>query len=160
MHKRRPIQLPDYIPSLFEQLEDQISTHFRESDTVLTIDESRLMVLGFATDQVGAEIVRKKALQGLASLLGSDVLINVGYCLFPHEGETIEELLFMASKRKEASAAGPISRHIEEPVPAAVSREVQDGDLDSSRLNLCFSEARGTNFERLLTLDEEPSGAD
>lgn len=143
---------PD-IRSLLEPLEEQIDTQFRESDTILVIDESRLIVLGFATDQVGAEIVKKKALKGLANLLGSDVPITVGYCLFPHEGQTIEELLYTASKRKEAATAEPLSNHIMEPVTAAAAPDDRESTLESSHLKICFRGARGTILERLLSLD-------
>jgi HD-like signal output (HDOD) protein len=138
--------------SLLEPVEDQIETFFRDSDTVLTIDESSMLVLCFATDQIGAEIIKNKAEQALSFLMGSDATIMIGYGLFPQEGETIEELLSTASTPRETGKS-PLTERTCEPVSATASHNKLDTVPDTSCLQLCFNTAHGSAFKRLLELD-------
>ena len=48
------------LPSLLGGIETDLEDYLRESDTVISLDEKRVAVLGFCTDKVGADILRKK----------------------------------------------------------------------------------------------------
>ncbi|MEQ8151958.1 MAG: hypothetical protein ABRQ32_03560, partial [Smithellaceae bacterium] len=49
------------LPSMMGAFEDQLIDSFRESDTVISIDDSRVLLLGFATDKTGAGMLQDKA---------------------------------------------------------------------------------------------------
>ena len=48
------------LPSMMGPFRDALEGHFRESDTVIGIDDSRLIILGFSTDKEGVKHLESK----------------------------------------------------------------------------------------------------
>ncbi len=140
------------LPSMMGPFQESFAQHFRESDTVIAIDDSRIIILGFSTNGKGAERLRDKTNRVLGELLGDDILISTGYSLFPQEARSLAELIHLAEmKRKDGE--GPaipdaqISGSPKEPAVQVASM--------SKALERCFTKARGKIFKRLLSMDPQ-----
>ena len=147
---------PANLPSMMGPFEDQIAKHFRESDTVIGIDDVRILILGFATDKLGVMPLEGKARRIMKHLLGEDIHITIGYSVFPDEGQAFPKLIYLAGlpRRNEDNFSLP---HISE------KELLQPSALDSTNtekvgvtpLQLCFTRARGRIFKRLLNMDPQ-----
>ena len=62
---------------------------FRESDTVIGIDDDRFIMLGFSTNDGGTECLREKVIQSVKGLLEEQVCVSCGTALFPREGQSL-----------------------------------------------------------------------
>jgi putative nucleotidyltransferase with HDIG domain len=143
-------------PSMLGSLEDHLSEIYRESDTVIGIDDHRFIVLGFATDKHGVVPMQHKAIRGVKKILGEDVIVTCGYSIFPEEGQTLAKLLYLATlpRDTEGSYLPP-----EDPQPstslvhASMPAPYIDGQW--TPLQLCFIRGRGRIFNRLLSMDPQ-----
>lgn len=144
------------IPSLLGPAETEFAEHFRESDTVVGVDDHRALVLGFATGKEGVEPLERKIRQSLRNVLDTDIVVSMGWALFPEEGRSISELVHLAEKKRQE--AGP---EVSQPkpnrclpessgAPAILTRESPENPLQ-----ICFTKARGKIFKRLLEMDPE-----
>lgn len=143
------------LPSMMGPFEKKLAEHFRESDTVVGIDDARIIILGFSTDRQGVVHLKNKTDRVLKELLGEEILISMGYALFPEEGRSLSELIHLAEvKRIEKGHDGLSDTRI------ASSRDdlaphVSAGEERPSPLQLCFTKGRGKIFKRLLDMDPE-----
>jgi HD-like signal output (HDOD) protein len=144
------------LPSMMGPFEKELAEHFRLSDTVVGIDDSRIIILGFSTGREGSETLQNKINRVLKELLGQDVLITVGFSLFPGEARSLPGLIYLAEVNRKKGDDGE-SRDTEiafspQPSTAFVSAR------DEARLNplqLCFTQARGKVLKRLLDMDPQ-----
>ena len=146
-------------PSMTGPFRDKIEAHFRESDTVIGVDDARIIVMGFSTDKHGVQYLDKKARRIFEDLLGDDVYISTGYALFPQEGRNLSKLIQLAEQQRKQNAkeelpevATPESDDTDHTATATI--EVEDENRQESTQR-CFSEARGKIFRRLVNLDPE-----
>jgi HD-like signal output (HDOD) protein len=147
------------LPSMMGPFREKIETHFRESDTVIGVDDSRIIVLGFSTDKQGVQHLAKKARRVFGELLGDDIHVSTGYSLFPQEGRNLSKLIQLAERQRKQSAKKELPKVAaltpDDTVQTATAIiEVEDENKRES-LQRCFSEARGKIFQRLLDLDPE-----
>lgn len=148
------------LPSMMGPFREKIEAQFRESDTVLGVDDSRLIVMGFSTDKEGVHHLDNKTHRVVEELLGNDILVSTGFSLFPQEGRNLSKLIQLAEQQRkkgnegEAVAEPALTAPAEPQDTATAIIEVEGGDTEES-LQRCFSEARGKIFQRLLHLDPE-----
>jgi putative nucleotidyltransferase with HDIG domain len=143
------------LPSMMGAFEDQLADFFRESDTVIGIDDFRILVLGFATDRVGVRLLQGKAHRIVKKLLGDEVVVHTGYSIYPEDAQNLEKLIYLASlPGKDTINDGlPITSNqqfINAPPPNLLKEK--DGPTP---LQLCFTKARGKIFKRLLNMDSQ-----
>ncbi|MBW2108856.1 MAG: HDOD domain-containing protein [Deltaproteobacteria bacterium] len=143
------------LPSMMGPLKEKISECFRESDTVIGVDDTRLIVLGFSTDKEGVTHLESKTNRMLADLLGDDLVVTTGYALFPSEGRNVGRLIQIAEEKRKKQDKNPDG---ETPSPAehtATAIIEVEADGDKAAFERCFVEARGKVLRRLAALDPE-----
>ena len=144
----------NHFPSLLGPFEDQIITFFRESDTVIGIDDRRMIILGFATDRQGVIPLQSKTRRVMKQLLGNDVAMDFGYSIFPEDGQTIAKLMYLSGTPRKERECHDL------PDTLNTMQKTQIGiDLEACRsieltpIQLCLTKARGRIFKRLLSMD-------
>ncbi len=144
------------LPSMMGPFEKKLAEHFRESDTVVGIDDSRIIILGFSTDSQGAVHLKNKTDRVLKELLGEEILISMGYALFPEEGRSLSELLRLAEGKRIGKGSGGISDTQIASSPDEPRSHVSTRNEERpTPLQLCFTKGRGKIFKRLLDMDPE-----
>ncbi|MEQ8213342.1 MAG: HDOD domain-containing protein [Smithellaceae bacterium] len=143
------------LPSMMGAFEDQLIDSFRESDTVISIDDSRVLLLGFATDKAGAGMLQDKACRIVKKLLGEEVVVKTGYSMFPEDAQSLEKLLYLASRPGQDAVKSGVAKARERQLgraPAVHRLEKKEGPTP---LQICFTKARGKIFKRLLNMDSQ-----
>lgn len=142
--------------TMLGSFEEKLTGYFRESDTVIAVDEDNIIVLGFATDKVGVPAIQGKTLRVMKKILGNDVEIKSGYAVFPEEGQTVSKLIYLAVTRREGSADESRARQQEEEtVQQQETGKTDEGRKEISPLQLCFTRARGRIFKRLMNMEPQ-----
>ena len=146
-----PVESQTILPSLLGGFEERISEQFRDSDSVVGIDENRLIIIGFATGRENIALIKKKITSFIDKKMKGKAQISVGFSLFPEDSRSLSELLeIAASKREEMSLTEELYQEPPE-MPYVLSRE--EGTL--TPIQICFTEARGKIFKRLLRMDPQ-----
>lgn len=154
LFKAEPKEKSEGLPSMMGPVKDKLSDYFRDSDTVIGIDDSRLLFLAFATDNQGVSNLEIKVKRILDDLLEGKADISGAFSLFPEEGGTLAELLYIADSKRRIPETG-------ESVTPEISGPTQTRqDTDEKRewtnsLQICFTQARGKIFKRLLNMEPE-----
>jgi putative nucleotidyltransferase with HDIG domain len=152
------IQAPDsrtLYPSVFALIDDDLNSLYRETDTVIAVDDNRFLVLGFASDKLGLIALQNKTLRWLKQRLGENVLIKFGHSIFPDEAQSIEKLLQLTiiSKDTDYSSLDISSPKSNPASETGHSLEANDGQW--SPIQLCFLKGRGRIFSRLINMDPQ-----
>jgi HD-like signal output (HDOD) protein len=151
---RLEVENIDNSPVSMLGLENNLSSYFRECDTITAIDERYMLIIGFATDGFGAAILGNKICRVFEDLLGDKVNFCIGTSIFPDEGQTVDMLLKIAQENLSiASREGIENGLITE--PKGQRREKERQDSTSDLLARCFSDARGRIFQRFVDMDPE-----
>ena len=144
------------LPSMMGHFEEELAEHFRQSDTVIGIDDSRIILLGFSTGTEGVESIQKKIDRVLKQLLGEEIQMSMGFSLFPEEARSLTELMHLAElKRKEHDRIVRPETQVASSPQAATADVSQTNKAGLTPLQLCFTKARGRIFKRLLNMDPE-----
>jgi len=141
-----------YIPSMLGSLGEKLAGHFRSSDTVIGLDDSRVLILCFATDKQGIDHIQSKTALVLREILGSQVSISTGFALFPDEAQSLQQLLQLAEMKRRDKPENMQKKQpasSSSPVVATAAGETKK----PSALQLCFTKAQGKIFERLTRMD-------
>lgn len=143
------------LPSMMGPIMEKLEGAFRESDTLLGIDDSHLIILGFSTDREGVKHLENKTKRVLTDLLGDAVRTTTGYALFPQEGRSLSALLDLAEQKraKNDPRAAPTPAETEKVKKSGPIQE--DGKTGAASLQQCFSRAGGRILTRLQNLDPE-----
>jgi HD-like signal output (HDOD) protein len=146
---------PDEIlPSMMGDFLSPFSTYFRESDTILGMDENQILLLGFTTDRKGAVIVQNKVKRALNELLPMSHTVKIGVSIFPDEGRSISQLLQQAQPNQDiGDAIEQIDIRSNIIAQTTVNIERQRDKERIGTIQLHFSRARGRFLNRLLKLD-------
>ncbi|MCP3943961.1 MAG: HDOD domain-containing protein [Desulfobacteraceae bacterium] len=146
--------------------ENDIENEFRESDSVYVIDDNKILFVGFTTDETGLQILVPKIIKNIRNILQQNLLVKIGEAIFPRDGYSFYELIFVIQKRfgvydgpGEKSEFPALKKELSG--PAGLAKSVEEPKLDnkffgkSSIYNKVFNEARGLFFQELITLDPE-----
>jgi len=137
------------LPSMAGPFQDRILNFFRISDTAVCLDDNHMVLLCFTTGRDGIPTVRNKLKRAFLELLGESADISIGIALFPDEARNFNDLMTLAQADMKVIHQG--DPQIEDLVPSASIPEITVGP--SSSIHLCFTQARGKVFQRLLTMD-------
>ncbi|MDR2862084.1 MAG: HDOD domain-containing protein [Syntrophobacterales bacterium] len=144
-------------PSVFSLLEEFLNNLYRETDTVIAVDENHFLVLGFASDKLGLSALQNKTLRGLKQHLGEDVLVKFGHSIFPGEAQSIEKLLQQMIISKDADYH--LSSDISSPGPGLEVEKKQTIEMNEddqwSPIQLCFLKGQGPVFSRLISMEPQ-----
>jgi len=144
------------LPSLMGDFQDKVAEYLRESDTVIGIDDSRLIVLGFSTNNEGIYRLQDKVTDTVRELLGTDIAVSSGVAMFPREGKSFTDLLQIAELKRTLNDLPDLS---ESRLQTSLVQETQNiliKDTDKiDAIQLCFEKGRGKLFKRLLTMDSQ-----
>ncbi|NTW78381.1 MAG: HDOD domain-containing protein, partial [Syntrophaceae bacterium] len=147
--------LKTQLPSMMGAFEDQLVDSFRESDTVIGIDDSRILVLGFATDKAGAGLLQGKAHRIVKKLLGEEIVVKAGYSMFPEDAQSLEKLIYLASlPGKDAVKNGLVKTRDRQLTKAPPVHQFEEKE-GPTPLQICFTKGRGKIFKRLLNMDSQ-----
>lgn len=142
------------LPSMMGDFLSPFGTYFRESDTIIGMDENQILLLGFTTDRKGAVVVQNKVKRALNELLPMHHAVKIGVSIFPDEGRSISQLLQQAQPNQNIIDA---IEQIDIRSPALAQNVAHSGrQRDRERIGtiqLHFSSARGRFLNRLLELD-------
>jgi HD-like signal output (HDOD) protein len=130
-----------------------VENSFRESDTIVGIDDTRFALLGFHVDRKGTVAIQSKLTKLLPGILGKDVGFSVGFALFPEDAQQIGELMVLADRNKSqsdkiesASKTSPVKD-----LPSSRSQSPQEDEQNI--LHYYFTNSRGINFQRLVEME-------
>lgn len=142
------------IPSMMGSFEEELTEHVRWSDTVIGIDDNRIIIFGVSTDKPGAKIFQKKVIFTLKKLLGQDILISMGFSLFPDEAQSLPILMHLAEMDLKKGGNNNKIRNIKTNCSSIVSISTKNKGKQLTPIQLYFTEARGKAFHRLLDMEE------
>lgn len=134
-------------------IERKLETYVHESDTVLALDESRMLVIGYSTDVAGSEDLKSKLTSAVSAIFKNNAFVSLGCSNFPEDGRNLGELLVLAESRRNEN-----EKEIRNQKGNAVKKRKTEAAPDQRDkklgfLELVFREARGRQFQRLLSLD-------
>jgi putative nucleotidyltransferase with HDIG domain len=144
------------LPSMMGTFQDKVAQAFRESDTVIGLDEFHLILLGFTTDAAGIKPFQSKAHRVLKRLLPDGALVTSGHALFPEDGQTVEVLAAVAESRRRERHGARLSGALEAG-SAKTERPLAPADdrTGMKPLQVSFSQATGRVFKRLMSMDAQ-----
>jgi HD-like signal output (HDOD) protein len=130
-----------------------VENSFRESDTIVSINDTSFVLLGFHVDRKGTLAIRSKLAKLLPTLIGNNIEFSIGLALFPEDAQRVEELLVLADRNKSRSHKTeiPSNDSKEKPRSSSESRVTQEEEEDI--VQDCFASSRGINFQRLLDME-------
>lgn len=142
------------LPSMMGDFEEKLGAYFRDSDTVVGIDEEQILLLGFTTDRKGAVLVQNRIKQAIHELLPVSLQVTVGFSIFPDEGRSITSLFQQARTVLDTNDSTETLEIRPSPSeqPAGVSVQARNQQRIGT-IQLYFARARGRLFQRLLQLD-------
>ncbi len=140
------------LPSALGRVKDALGASLRLSDTVLGIDDTRLVVLGFGTRGAIADVLYSKIERCLLQLYADKVDVSIGAVELPLEGRNVGSMLRLAESRRDNSELSCVMRTHGAVGPAACKLP-GPGSSDQGYLPLVFRRAQGRQFEKLLSLD-------
>jgi putative nucleotidyltransferase with HDIG domain len=144
------------LPSLMGDFQDKVAEYLRESDTVIGIDDNRLIVLGFSTNNEGIYRLKDKVTNTVRELLGTDIAVSSGVAMFPREGKSFTDLLQIAELKRTLNDPADLSESQPQPALAQETKGIVIKDEEKiDAIHLCFEEGRGKLFKRLLAMDSQ-----
>jgi putative nucleotidyltransferase with HDIG domain len=144
------------LPSLMGDFQDKVAEYLRESDTVIGIDDNRLIVLGFSTNNEGIYRLQDKVTDAVRELLGTDVAVSSGVAMFPREGKSFTDLLQIAELKRTLNDLPDLSESHPQASLVQETKSILTKDAETiDAIQLCFEKGRGKLFKRLLTMDSQ-----
>lgn len=141
------------LPPVMGPVEKILEKHIRESDTVIALDEFRLLVIGFSTDKAGSEKLQGKLSDGLNGIYMKKALVSIGNAVFPDDGQSLRELLSIAEKRRLQSENGFRAKNGSAIAGVSADAASEKREKELGFLSLVFKSARGRQFQKLLSID-------
>ncbi len=142
------------LPSMMGGFQEQLSAHFRDSDTIIGINEEQVLLLGFATDRKGGQLVQNKLKRVIHELIPMPLKVKIGCSIFPNEARSLSSL-FRQAKPGEEIDSSYNQLEVRTVLPkhnVSVSSTARDRQRTGT-IQLYFTRARGQMFQQLLTLD-------
>ncbi len=144
------------IPRSLLGKEGDIENAFRDSDSVYVIEDNKVLVFGYTTDESGLKYLVPKIGHTIIELVEKTASIKVGEAVFPKDGHSFSEMIQVALTRLRpyGDALHPPGAIPESGPAGGVPAE----DTRASALKadvLMFKHARGRLFHKLLAMDQE-----
>ncbi len=150
--KVEPSSPRTFIPSMMGGVSEKMNVFFRESDTVLSIDDEYMIVLAFSTDKSGVDAVRKKIVRGVKELFGeTNVNVSIGYSIFPGNVRSFAELISLAEQDRKRRIHDPEGASVETKPASDAARPLVPSE--KGRLSNYLTGASGKVFKRMMNMD-------
>ncbi len=149
-----PLNERQSLPPVLGRVHKALEAGLRLSDTVIGIDDSRLLILGFATRADLANVLYTKIEQHLVRIYRNKIDVSMGAVELPQEGRNVITLLGLADQRR-GSADFPCGGRTNRAIGPSIKRTPGTCELDEGYLPLVFRRAHGKQFQKLLGLDTE-----
>jgi len=140
------------VPSLMGDVQEQLENRLRESDTIIGVDDFRVIILGFSTNGHGVDYVEHKVKNALKAVLTDDVPITIGHAVFPSEAGSLQALLKIAETRRTGAS---IAERYEKGHETGEYVSSTEAHRESPPPDRCMLKARGKAFQRLTNMDPE-----
>ncbi|MEE4364464.1 MAG: HDOD domain-containing protein [Desulfotignum sp.] len=144
------------IPRSLLGKEGYIENAFRDSDSVYVIEDNKVLVFGYTTDESGLKYLVPKIGNTVKELVEKNACIKVGEAVFPKDGHSFSEMIQVALTRLR-----PYGDSLHPPVAIPESVPADERLVESTRATalkadvLMFKHARGRLFHKLLAIDQE-----
>ncbi|MBF0257259.1 MAG: HDOD domain-containing protein [Desulfamplus sp.] len=148
-----PIDIDMLLPSLLVKKEALEET-FRYSDSVFIIDDNTFILLGFASDRDGSDVIFDKIINFMVTHIHRDIIINIGMSIIPEDGKSFYDLMAVAKKKLfsfKKDVAG-ISQRVETAQDNIQLHKRETSLSDLQVFSLCFNKARGKFYNDLTAL--------
>ncbi|SLM31784.1 putative signal transduction protein (HD domain protein) [Desulfamplus magnetovallimortis] len=134
--------------------QEEIEDAFRYSDSVFVIDDNTFLLLGFASDREGSDVVFDKIVYCIENYIHRDAIVNIGLSVIPEDGKSFYDLITVAKKnlitfKKDIVGVQKKSETIQ-PNEIIPKSNVSLSDLQI--FSLCFNKARGKFYNELTDL--------
>ncbi len=145
-----------FIPSLLTS-KDVLEDTFRYSDSVFVIDDTTFILLGFASDRDGSDVVIDKIINFVEMHISRDIIVNIGISIIPEDGKSFYDLMAVAKKNivsfkkndKGISLKIDVLQDIDN---TTQSSKTEESASDIQLFNFCLNRARGKFYNELTAL--------
>jgi len=148
----------EFLPSMFTKTE-AIEDSFRYSDSVFVIDDNSFVLLGFASDRSGSDIMIDKIVKCMKSEFHDNVAVHIGLSIVPEDGKSFYELIgVVRDNMMDFHEDKPAVSNLKTITDAPFSQKPMKREeivSDFQIFSLCFNKARGKFFHELITLPKE-----
>lgn len=145
---------PDqHLPSLLGK-KDEIEDAFRYSDSVFVIDDTTFILLGFASDRDGADVMFDKITYCMENYIHRDAVVNIGLAVIPEDGKSFYDVVSVAKRKMQTFKSDMASTSQETHSVKALEPDAQAAVSysDLQLFTLCFNKARGEFYNELTEL--------
>ena len=142
-----------FLPSLLGK-KDEIEDAFRYSDSLFVIDDSTFILLGFASDRDGADVVFDKITYCMENYIRRDAVVHIGLASIPEDGKSFYDVVAVA-KQKMRTFKNDMTVAPQATDSVAASEAIPHTAVSYSDLQLftlCFNKARGQFYNELTEL--------
>lgn len=150
-------------PSMLSNIREKIASRFRESDTVLGIDDRHIIILAFASGREAIDILTKKTERVFKTLIKHEIELSIGISLFPEECHSPEDLIWSAGAQilnghtavKKSTKTEKIPDINDKALKETSEKDINNEESSDNILRLCCQKAHGKMFKRLQEMDLE-----
>ncbi|MBF0241920.1 MAG: HDOD domain-containing protein [Desulfamplus sp.] len=149
-----PSKADMYLPSLIGK-KDELEDTFRYSDSLFVIDDSSFILLGFASDRDGSDVVFDKIVNFMENNIHKDINVYIGMSIIPEDGKSFYDLIAVAKKNLFSFKKDVIGLAQKIEVVQQDNSEPRKKDVSLSDIQvftLCFNKARGKFYNDLTAL--------
>lgn len=142
------------LPSLLEGFEDKIEEQLKRCVTVLPVDDSRLILLDYYSDQTSGLKTMEQLDDILDGLIGESGKIFRGMAVYPENGKDVSDLLKVAEKNTKVMISR--ARTSDEQVDdgrLSLGNIIKDSESASDLYQQMLISARGKKFKWLIEQD-------
>ncbi|MBF0200616.1 MAG: HDOD domain-containing protein [Desulfamplus sp.] len=143
-----------YIRSLLGR-QDEIEDAFRYSDSVVVVDDVTFILLGFASDREGSDVVFDKIVYCIETYIHRDAVVSIGLAVMPEDGKSFYDLMSVAKKNMVTfkNDLSGVHKKSEASLPDKESSQKKSTSLSDIQIfSLCFNMARGKFYNELTEL--------
>ena len=136
--------------------EGNIENAFRDSDSVYVIENNKVLVFGYTTDESGLKYLVPKIGNTIKGLVEKNTCIKMGEAVFPKDGHSFSEMIQVALTRLRPYGDAlhtPVATPESALIERGAAEKTQESVLKADRL--MFTHARGRLFRKLLAIDPE-----
>lgn len=154
--KLEPVNDTILLPSLLGKKEILEDT-FRYSDSVFVIDNTTFILLGFASDREGSDVIFDKIINFVESQIHRETIIHIGMSIIPEDGKSFYDLMTVAKKnllsfKKDIAGMAQKNEIVQDNTKL---RKKETSLSDIQVFSLCFNKARGKFYNDLTALPPE-----
>jgi HD-like signal output (HDOD) protein len=139
------------LPSFMGEFEGKFKEFLRDSDTVIGIDETTLLILAFIPAIEDARCFKTRISHAFQTIIGGGICLKTGTAVFPDNGRTASEMINAAAVKINEK---PLEKKIRKTDHRSLSLDIiKDGDSPLETFQSIIIKARGSEFLQLCSID-------